>query len=251
MINQITKFRLPDGREVAFVDWSDKPLYSSADLLDGWTDAQVDLFQYTAGDPVAKTSNIGTARTSSERDTNMATPGAMASTEEMFVYAIRPEIFEYYLADPGQGSYDASTASVFYVNQPQPAARRLAILNASVTVVLEVSQKYMIQAGLQYFNSGMGPFGGSLQQNAGFVFAAPALGLRTAVTHGYPSQEAVRSLAIPVFIGGQEKWRLSLHNFAGTTVRNGILELDATTNDPRIMHTIRMNLDGLYKRPVS
>lgn len=252
-INQVTTFRLPDGREVAFVDWSDKPLYSSADLLAGFSDQQIDLFQYTTGDGVVKTSNITTARQSTDLDTNMATPGSMASTEEMYVYAIRPEIFETKLAAPqGQAGYDANTGTLAYVNQPQPDQRRLAVLQRFLMVVLEISQKWVVQAGFAYFNSGMGPFGGALQTQPGFVFAAPgALALRTAATQGWPSQDAVRSMAIPAYIGGQEKWRLSLMNPGGVSVPSGALALDAGTADPAIMHTIRMNLDGLYKRPVA
>mgnify|MGYP000603175695 CR=1 FL=1 len=37
-VNQIATMRLPNGKEVAFVDWSDKPLFSSADLRSGFTD---------------------------------------------------------------------------------------------------------------------------------------------------------------------------------------------------------------------
>lgn len=256
-INQITMLRLPDGTEVAFVDWSDKPLYSSADFLANFTDQEIDFFTYTDGDPVPKTSNIGVARQSTTRDTNMATPGSNASTEEMLVYAVRPEIFEYCLDTPQEGSsYDASTAHVKFVNQPMPSRRRLAVLGESLMLILEITQKWALQAGFAYFNSGMGPMSyGSLQANAAFVFAAPgAAGLRDAATHGLPAQSAVRSLTVPVHIGGQEKWRLSLQNFRGTAVRNGILDIEgddpATQSDPDVMHTVRVNLDGLYKRPV-
>lgn len=254
-INQITTLRMPDGTEVAFVDWSDKPLYSSADFLDGFTDQEIAYFQYTDGDPVASTSNIGTPRSSTTRDTNMATPGSNASTEEMLVYAVKPEIFEYCLTTPQEGSpYDASTANPKFVNQPMPSMRRLAVLQESLMLILEITQKWTLQAGFGYFNSGLGPNGYSpLQTQPGFVFAAPAaLGLRTAATQGLPSQSAVRSLTIPVHIGGQEKWRLHLDNFRGAAVLNGIIDTEAepATTDPDVMHTIRVYLDGLYKRPV-
>jgi hypothetical protein len=49
MINQITTMRLPDGTEVAFVDWQDKPLFSSVDLLANFTDTEVDAFTYVGG----------------------------------------------------------------------------------------------------------------------------------------------------------------------------------------------------------
>lgn len=251
-INQVTTLRLPDGREVAFVDWSDKPLFSTADLLAGFTDQQIDLFQYTVGDPVPKTSNIGVPRTSSDSDTNMATPGAMASTEEMFVYAIRPEIFERRLANAGGSGFDANTATDFFVNQPTPALKRLAILNFNLELVLEISQKWVVQAGLGYFNAGMGATGSGIGPVAAFTPTAPgAISLRTVATQGWPSQDAVRSLAIPAFIGGQEKWRVSLMNFGGFAVNSGQLEQEPVLQDANIIHHIRIYLDGLYKRPVA
>lgn len=259
-INQITTVRLPDGTEVAFVDWTDKPLYSSADFLDGWTDQEVDYFQYTDGDPVPKTSNITTARNSTTRDTNLATPGSNASTEEMLVYAVRPEIFEYKLTTPQEGAgYDASLFHFADVNQPQPSRRRLSVFHEACLIILEVTQKWTIQAGFGYFNTGFGVNSYSaLQTQPGFVFDAPgALSLRTAATQGLPAQSAVRSLTIPVHIGGQEKWRLHVDNFRGIAVPSGILEVEPTgqaedaATDPDVMHTVRIYLDGLYKRPVT
>ena len=91
-MNTITTMRLPDGQEVAFVDWSDRPLYSTADILSGATDERIPLFNYIVGDSVTGTQNFTAKRTASDRDTNIATPSAMASTEEMLVYAIKPEI---------------------------------------------------------------------------------------------------------------------------------------------------------------
>ena len=254
-INQITTLRLPDGTEVAFVDWCDKPLYSTCDLLDGFSDQEIPLFTYTSGDPVSRSSNIATPRISSDRDTNMATPSSNASTEEMLVYAIKPEYNENILST----ITDASTGLPVTVNQPQPSARRLAMLHEFLVLVLEVSQKWTVQAGLGYFNTGFGVNAYSpLQYNvAGFVFsAAEALSMRTAAGAGLPSQSSVRSLTVPVHIGGQEKWRLSLMNFDGATVLSGIESLDALANgavvhEAGVMHSIRIYLDGLYKRPVT
>lgn len=257
-INQITKIRLPDGTEVAFVDWTDKPLYSTADFLEGFTDQEIPYFQYTDGDPVASTSNIPTPRNSTTRDTNMATPGSNASTEEMLVYAVRPEIFEYVLTTPQEGaSYDGSTFHPFFVNQPMPSRRRLAILQSALVLILDVTQKWTVQAGFGYFNSGMGVASyAALQANAAFAFAAPgAAGLRDAATQGFPAQTAVRSLTVPVHIGGQEKWRCVIANFSGAAVHNGILDIEtdtvAGTVDADVVHQIRVYLDGLYKRPVA
>ena len=94
-LNQMTTLRLPGGKEVAFVDWIDQPLYSTADLLAGFSDSEIPLFNYGKGDDVSATSNAAGARSATEADTNMDSPSEMYSTEEMLVYAIRPEIAEF------------------------------------------------------------------------------------------------------------------------------------------------------------
>lgn len=247
-INQLTKIRLPTGAEVAFVDWSDKPLYSTVDLLNGFTDQQLDLFQYTPGDPVVKSSNITTPRTSTDLDTNVASPGSMASTEEMMVYAILPEYSEWDLTD----ATNANTRDFTFVNQPQINQRALSVLQNTLMLVLEVSQKWVVQASLGYFNTGFGPFGQSLFQNPAFTPAAPGqTALRTASTAGWPGRDAVRSLSIPAYIGGQEKYRLSLHNPAGAAIPVGLLSEEPKELDTSVMVSIRFYLDGLYKRPVA
>ena len=52
MLNTITTLRMPDGKEVAFVDWSDKPVYSTCELVHGFTREEIDLFGYTVGDNI-------------------------------------------------------------------------------------------------------------------------------------------------------------------------------------------------------
>lgn len=245
-INQLTKLRMPNGQEVAFVDWSDKPLYSTCDLLNGFSDQQLDLFQYTSGDPVVKSGNISNARTSTDLDTNVSSPGSMASTEEMMVYAILPEYFEYTITGT-----DAATRAFGLVNQPQISQRALAMLQSNLMLVLEVSQKWVVQAGLGYFNTGFGIFG-QIMQSSAFVPQAPgAAAMRSTGNAGWPSRDAVRSLAIPAYIGGQEKYRLSLHNPTGAQIPVGSLQIEPNSSVATTMVTARFYLDGLYKRPVA
>lgn len=242
-INQITTLRLPDGTEVAFVDWSDTPLYSTADLLSGFTDAEIDLFQYTPGEPVPTTSNFLAGRTSTVRDTNIATPGSMATTEEMLVYAIRPEVTEVTIT-----AQDANQVSLPAPNQPRPTGKRLAILQALLTMRLEVSQKIQHRAPFGYYNTGFGTFAPSLYGGAVPVAGVPGL---SAATQGLPSQDAVRSLVIPVHIGGQEKYRVVIENQQESPVPSGLNEANPAVADDNIAHQVRVLLDGLYKRPVA
>jgi len=187
-INQVTTMRLPDGQNVAFVDWSDRPLYSTCDILHGATDERIPLFNYVSSDSVSGSQNLTVKRTATDRDTNISTPGAMASTEEMLVYAIKPEYT--WLATDSQVPSNATTAQPRFPFDPQPKSNQLAALFQLMLLELRVSQKTMHQAPLAYYNSGFGVFG-SFWTGAGV--ATPTGAPSTA---GLPSQEAVRSLAI-------------------------------------------------------
>ncbi len=70
----------------------------------------------------------------------------------------------------------------------------------------------------------------------------------------------MRSYVIPVHIGGQEKYRVTLLNSSGgfpaatpggPGVPLGDNEDSPPGNDNDIMLTVRLHLDGLYKRPVT
>jgi hypothetical protein len=253
MLNQITQLRLPDGQVVALVDWTDKPLYAAADLGNGFTNEVIDLFQTGIGRPVPAAPTPGlagstTPRTNSLADTNIATQGGMASTEEMLVYSIRPDVQFY----SKQGNDFTTRASVgsgsdALAFMPAPNLAMLAVLNAQLLIELEISQKVYSQAGFGWFNSGFGPMAAAFNPDAG-VLAAPA-------TQGLPSNEAVRTLTIPQHIGGQEKYRVRLRNpGAGAvvfakTIANPPISLE--TEGASYMATVRIYLDGLYKRPVS
>lgn len=243
MLNQITTMRLPDGSEVAFVDWQDKPLYSTVDLLSGFSDADVDAFTYVPGDTVPSTQNGTAPRTSTERDTNVSTPGGMASTEELLIYAIKPSYVETRTDDGTPTEF--TSVSFQEGGQPAPAVTRLGRLFDAITLRLIVSQKAEQEAGLAYFNTGFGVFAGA---ESNFV-AATALQNRGGA--GLPTQEAVRSYVIPVHIGGQEKYRVQLANDGGLVVNFGADEATPPVVDDQIVMQVKIYLDGLYKRPVS
>lgn len=242
MINQITRMRLPDGSEVAFVDWGDLPLFSTAYLLEGFTDADVNFFTYLVGETVSATENCANVPTANENDTNVATAAAMAGTEEMLIYSIKPEYFGGVAG--GEGNDDLSDID-WIPGQLSPTLNvaTMASLHRQLLVRLEVSEKIYVEAGLGYFNTGFGPFGP--------VVGAPANNeLRSYATAGLPSQEAVRSFAMPTYIGGTEKYRLFLSQFEDAcnfAVTEGVTPTYAAGGLVRI----RWYLEGLYKRPVS
>lgn len=241
-INQITTMRLPDGTEVAFVDWSDTPLYSTCELLASFTDTEIDLFQYVAGEPVPTTNNAPSRRTSNDRDTNVVTPGGMASTEELLVYAIKPDFYEFTV---DAETLEPTSAEPLAPNQPAPTRKRLSILHSALLVSLDVSQKFTHRAGLSYYNTGFGA-------SSTTIFGGAALAVSTtAANAGWPAQDAVRSLVVPVHIGGQEKYRLRLENVTGLAVPSGLNEANPAVDVPNILHRIVFHLDGLYKRPVA
>jgi hypothetical protein len=241
--SQITQVRLPDGRNVAIVDWTDKPLFSTIDLLSGYTDQEIECFTYNVSDNVSSSSNISTRRIATERDTNVATPGGMASTEEILIYNIKVEPFEF-LAAASPNTDDATLFSTAAPGLPVPQPQTLAILNQFTLLRLEISQKIYAEAGVSYFNTGFGPFI-SGQRN----IAAAAAGSPIAFANlGLPSAEAPRSFSIPHHIGGQEKYRVVLANPTGSTVT---FADSAGAAAARTALTVRILLEGLYKRPVS
>lgn len=243
MINQITRMRLPDGSEVAFVDWGDIPLFSVAWVLSGFTDSEINFFTYLVGEPVSATSNAAGVPTATELDTNIATAGAMAGTEEMLVYSIKPS-YEAYVAGT-QSQDNITTLGSNLAGMPIPNGPSLALLQAALLLRLEVSQKNYVEAPLGYFNSGFGVFNT-------LVGTPAAAALASYANAGLPSQEAVRSFAMPTYIGGTEKYRVYLANFADGQVVVGLDEA-AGGGSPitGYLWKIRMILEGLYKRPVS
>lgn len=233
--NTITSMRLPDGRQVAFVDWTDRPLFSTCDILHGATDERIPLFNYIVGDNVSGTQNLTVKRTASERDTNISTPGAMASTEEMLIYAIKPEVTA--LATDPEDIGDATTATERYRYDPIPLSWQLAHFFRRMLLEVRVSQKTMQQGPFAYFNPGFG-LATNPDPNSG---------------HGLPSQEAVRALSIPVHIGGQEKFEVAIVNATGDAVNIGLSDNAAQPSAVQTnrLFEVRVIFDGLYKRPVA
>lgn len=244
-INQITTMRLPDGRQVAFVDWTDRPLYSTCDILTGATDERIPLFNYTNGDSVSASNNITAKRTASDRDTNIATPSAMASTEEMLIYAIRPE-YNALGTDP-ETPTDATTATERLPLDPVPMMWQLAALFRLALLEIRVSQKTQHQAPLGYYNTGFGPMAQASVPGLTTV-AIPA-------TAGLPGQSAVRALSVPIHIGGQEKYEVAIVNPSGAALDIGlasnVLGEPPEVEEANRLFQVRVLLDGLYKRPVA
>lgn len=244
-INQITTMRLPDGRNVAFVDWSDRPLFSTCDILHGASDERIPLFNYTNGDAVSASNNITVKRTATDRDTNIATPSAMASTEEMMIYAIRPEYVA--LATASATRTDATTATERYALDPVPMMWQLAAFFRRTLLQIQVSQKTQHQAPLAYYNTGFGPMAQASVPGLTTV-AIPA-------TAGLPAQSAVRALSVPIHIGGQEKYEVAILNPSGLALDIG-LPANVLGDPPEAAETnrlfqVRVLFDGLYKRPVA
>lgn len=253
-LNTITQIKLLNGKVIDMVDWTDKPIFSTIDLLTGFTSQDMSLFQYVVGDNVP---GVGpgavTMRTSTERETNLQAPGAMSSSEEMLIYAIKPEINNYYLRTPNNFQsmdYVIDDSIAIGTGFPAPTFDTLAVLGSQLLLSLEISQKEYARAALAYFNTG---FGVSPTRTGNALSA-----MQSAANLGIASQEAVRSFVVPHHIGAQEKFRVKLLN--PSSIGNGAVNFglvavygEGTSNELRsnIAATVRINLDGLYKRPVS
>lgn len=247
MINQILKIRLPDGREVAFVDWTDKPVFSTIEILHGTAVQEMNLFTYTVGDPVPAFAPVAIVgqRNASELDTNMQAPGSMASTEEALIYAIKPEVFRRNVADEAEPDFAAPAALTAAGHDPIAPPQMLSVLNMRTTLNLEISEKLYAEAGFGYFNAGFGPVG-----NGGPL----AAGQDELGNNGVASQDAVRSFVIPHHMGGQEKFRVFLRfvpDGTGNGIELGLRSVDGDAIDVTRYARIRVYLGGLYKRPVS
>jgi len=248
-LNQITTIRLPGGAEVAFVDWSDKPSYSTCDLAHGFTLQQLDMFAYTRGDQVPSAAPGGftaASRSSTDADTNQQTPASMASTEERMIYSIKPEYMAL-TADATQNNvFDFTTAAPRDgTGEPVPNPVMLAWLHFRLLLTLEISQKFYQRSGLGYYNTGFGVHG-----SGGSMAVAAGAG-RNYATSGQPSQDAVRGFVVPQYMGGQEKFNVQLNNPGGLPVNFGLSENGAVAANLLAVIRLRIYLEGLYKRPVS
>lgn len=230
-LNTITKVRLPDGTDVGIVDWQWKPLYSTVELLGGFTDLRLQAFNYGLGDGVTQSSNwaASTQKSATTRDTNVSGVAEMSSTEEMLVYAIGVEVYEY--------DYAAGVLQTDEAGLPLVRAPILAMLHDRLILELEVSEKIYHQASLGWFPPGFG-----------VASTSPAAATRTYAANSVLSREAIDRSPIPVHIGGTEKYTVSLVNPDGAAVT---FYDDAGAADTTAAVRTRINLIGLYKRPVA
>lgn len=244
-LNTITLIKLPDGTEIMLADYTDRPLFSSVDIADGATDQDIILFQLEAGRQVAYAAE-GVAgnivpRTATENDTNISTPGAMASDEALLVYAIKPVITLWDFTP-----CDFTTRAYTTVGTPVPTLVCTALLMNLLLIELEISEKTYAQADFGYFNPGFGPFGVTdvIPRSA----ANPG---RSVANNGLPSQEAVRSFVVPHHIGGQEKYKVHLRNNPGAALNVGTSMASPQADNANFMATVKVFLEGLYKRPTA
>lgn len=235
-INQLTEIRLADGRTIGLAEWSSRPLYSTADLLSGYSDEEIRLFSYVEGREVTASGNMPAAavRTATEKETNISSPNELAATEEYLVYDIACEYFQLQL-NQAQDGFDS------LVGGPMPFVSVLSTVFARLVLELEVSDKSFPQAGLGWFGTGFG-----VEPYVALPSAAPLAAYRTYANASLPSKEALQPLELPVHIGGTEEYNVILHNYDG----NGVDFPDdagALPADPYVL-VVRTYLCGLHKR---
>lgn len=236
-LNQITKVRLADGREVAIVDWTWRPLYSTVDTLTSWTDLELRAFTYSGGDPITISSNMTVRETASLMHTNIKTPAQMDSQEEFLVYAIQIEM--YLMAeDTAAGEIQSDLAVGGLLVSPfNGVPGPMSVLHQQCIGELEVSEKEYQQGSLGRFPSGFGVFG-SITTGSDVQIGQN--------NNGLPSNEAVEMFPVPVHIGATENYAFIVHNPQGVAVvyRN----LSGVEIANAVMR-LRINLHGLHKRP--
>lgn len=231
-LNQITKVRLPSGQEVAIVDWSYRPLYSTLLTLSGWTDQELSWFTYSRGDLIACSANLITAGgqfNSTISATNLASASEMDALEEYLVYAMSLEMYQITFSGGVYG---------LVAGGPIPNGPNVATLQQLI-VELEVSEKAYYQASAGWFTTGFGAY---------LVAANTAGAVRTYANNGLPSAEAIDASPVPVHIGGTEKYRGILYNEGGAAIN---YKDDANANVATTVMSLRLNFRGLHKRPTA
>lgn len=241
----ITQFRLPDGTVVTLEDWVDRPVFSVVELLTGFNDGEIDFFTYNQGEDVPASGNATVRRTGTEADTNISVAGGNVSTEELLVYALKPEMFA--LQTAAQTPTDLTTAAITVPGQPMMRISVLKQMHMTLMLRLKISQKAYAEAGFGYFPTGFDANGQGVVQGATLSDA----NRQTYASQGWPSQDAVRSFAVPYHIGGTEKYRAELRNYPGDTIT--FVDENAATNAGtlRLVVRIRLYLDGMRKRPTA
>lgn len=234
-LNQITKVRLADGREVAIVDWTWRPLYSTIDTLTSWTDLELRAFVYSGGDPITISTNMTVRETASLMHTNVKTPAQMDSQEEMLVYAIQIEM---YLMAEGDGAIESDLAVGGLLVSPfNGFPGPMSVLHQQCIGELEVSEKEYQQGSIGRFPTGFGVFG-SVSTGSDVQIGQN--------NNGLPSNEAVEMFPVPVHIGATENYAFILYNPQGTAVV--YRDLTGAEIADAVMR-LRINLLGLHKRP--
>jgi hypothetical protein len=127
---------------------------------------------------------------------------------------------------------------------PNPTLSQLKRLFQQLALRLWVSEKVAFEAPLGYFNAGFGPEGQGIADNGQ---PGPS---RSHANNGSPGQYAVRSFALPIHIGGTEKYRVTFTNEIGINGGAVMWEDDNGDGTTNLCYA-RVILDGLYKRPVS
>lgn len=233
-LNQLTKVRLADGREVAIVDWSYRPLYSTLLTLDGWTDQELSWFTYSMGDQVSMSQNLLSAAggpfNATIQQTNISSASEMDALEEYLVYAMSIEVYEYGFTG---GAYTLAGPGT-----PAPNIPAMFLLHRLI-VELEVSEKAYYQASLGWFAQGFGPY-----YELDRISADE--GGRSYAVNGHPTAAAIDVSPVPVHIGGTEKYRGILHNPAGPAI---VYRDDDGNETATAVVELRLNFRGLHKRP--
>jgi len=235
-INQITNIVLANGEQVAFTDWTDRYLYSTADLLSGFTDERIAIFSYAAGERVAHTSNIAAPRSATIEDTNISNASEMDSTQEFLCYSIQNEVFQVV------GDSTGITSEISRPGSPMPRAGVLALMHWRLIMGLRVSQKFFPQAGYGAFLAAFGPVVQSTLTQA------------TLAVNGQPGNHARFDQSVPIHIGGTEKYEVWIENQGQGAIVPGdgsvVFPDDDGVADPTAYVISRTYMRGLHKRPM-
>lgn len=234
---QLDTIRLPDGREVKPGDWTCTPLYSTVEIDDAATLADLNAFSYGIGGDVPGSTG---PRQSDHSDTNMQGQGSVLSeNEELLIFGICIELLQF-----------SNNTTNFFTTQeawaPDPplvsATNCQRVLQDTLVEMWIASTKNYLAIPIGFLPGARGvyhTFGSARTEGSAYI-EAPLAGY-----NGNVSEHMHRRFATPQQVGGGEAFAIKFR-FPFGSVRNLDFGTDTTA---RIL--ARVYTRGARKRPVA
>jgi hypothetical protein len=232
---QLISVRLPNGEDVDPGEWSDTPLYSTAEFQLNVAISSVFFFSYGETGSVPVTPATLTSRPANDADTNMQGQGSiLPGNERIIVYSIQ---VEFYNMGNSQGGTDDTSAT-----PPDVSLQQMLSIQRDTLGILHIAsrKKEYCRAPIGYYATSKG-VNRLMQPNA--QIAGAATGFKVAYNSGLTVGDQ-RTFATPHDIPGGTTFDFEL-NFP-----NGIVTMEDVVGAGDLIRS-RCTFYGPRKRPVA